>query len=205
MLVSPDGFLVTSFNAELNTQICARRIDFMKPTYAYKVLNHFGRNALSSEGEDWRRQRKIISPAFSEKSNAFAWEESIVQAQSMLKFWASIQGNDAEKMKVNNSAKDTGNLALNVICGAGFGVPQIWPHEDESVLGKRQVAGLNSAKLTGDHKLSFKAAITRATGIEIIWLNFVPQWIMSSFFDYGSLAVANGSQGDHHFGCIKNL
>jgi hypothetical protein len=59
--------------------------------------------------------------------------------------------------------------------------------------------------LNGDHKLSFKAAIPRATGIEIIWLNFVPQWIMSSFFDFGSLAVANGSQGDHHFKFIKNL
>jgi hypothetical protein len=49
-------------------------------------------------------------------------------------------------MKVGNTAIDTATLTLHIICGAGFGVPQIWPHEDESILGDQKVAGFNTKK-----------------------------------------------------------
>src|ERR1700733_1831838 len=73
LLVSPWNFLYTSSNAEANWQIATRRTEFEKPIEDYVVVNHFGRNMLSSEGVDWKRQRRMIAPAFSEKSNAFVW------------------------------------------------------------------------------------------------------------------------------------
>lgn len=42
------------------------RTRFPKPVAQYGPLNVFGPNIVSSEGEEWKRYRKISSPAFSE-------------------------------------------------------------------------------------------------------------------------------------------
>lgn len=36
----------------------------------YKLISVIGDNIVASEGEDWKRHRKIAQPAFSEVSNA---------------------------------------------------------------------------------------------------------------------------------------
>jgi cytochrome P450 len=179
LLVSPFNFFYTSSNAEVNSQIATRRTEFEKPIQDYVVVNHFGRNVLSSEGADWRRQRKMVAPAFSERSNAFVWEQSLQQAQSMLTYWSRLEGNTVDEINIGNTQRDTANLALHVICGAGFGVPQLWPHEDESILGSRRVPGFNTTKLTGNHKMNFKESLRKTTGLEIVWLTVLPRWLIS--------------------------
>lgn len=42
------------------------RARFPKPTDSYKILAVFGSNILTTEGEEWKHQRKITAPAFSE-------------------------------------------------------------------------------------------------------------------------------------------
>lgn len=37
-----------------------------KPIHQYKVLTFFGRNIVASEGDEWKRYRKISAPAFSD-------------------------------------------------------------------------------------------------------------------------------------------
>jgi len=39
---------------------------FPKPVGLYAVLAIFGKNIVASEGEEWKRYRKIAAPAFSE-------------------------------------------------------------------------------------------------------------------------------------------
>jgi len=68
--------------------------------------------SLQAMGPDWRRQRRIIAPAFSEKNNASVWELSLKQGQGMLDFWASKEGNTVEESKVRNTAVDTATLTL---------------------------------------------------------------------------------------------
>ena len=41
----------------------------------YKILLAFGPNLVASEGEEWKRQRKLVAPAFSEVSLACLWPE----------------------------------------------------------------------------------------------------------------------------------
>ena len=36
----------------------------------YKILLAFGPNLVASEGDEWKRQRKLVAPAFSEVSLA---------------------------------------------------------------------------------------------------------------------------------------
>jgi hypothetical protein len=180
LLVSPHHFFFSSSNAEVNSQIATRRTEFEKPIENYVVVNHFGRNMLSADGADWKRQRKMVAPAFSERSNAFVWEQSLQQAQSMLTYWSKLDGNTVEEMNIGNTQRDTANLALHVICGAGFGVPQLWPHEDESVLGSRRVPGFNTTKLAGNHTMDFKDSLRKTTGLEIVWLTVLPPWLISN-------------------------
>jgi len=177
--VSPSSFHFESINAELNTQITNRRTEFEKPVEIYTIVNIFGRNALTSDGSDWKRQRKIIAPGFSEKNNARVWEFGLKQGQSMLEYWASRDGNSIEEMKVENTASDTATLALHVICGAGFGVPQVWPHEDESILGDKKMPGLNTKLPAEGHKLTFKQALVYTTGLQIAWFSVLPEWLLS--------------------------
>lgn len=162
-------------------QISNRRTEFEKPVEIYKIVNVFGRNALTSDGPDWKRQRKIISPGFTERNNARVWELGLTQGQKMLEYWASKEGSSIEEMKVANTAIDTATLALHIICGAGFGIPQIWSHEDESVLGDKKMAGLNTKKPAEGHELTFKESLVYTTSLQIAWFGVLPEWVLSEW------------------------
>jgi len=114
---------------------CVFPADFRKPVEIYGVLGIFGPNMLASHGKDWKRQRRIVGSSFSERSNALVFEESVRQMEGLLRCWASLERNSRDEMGIADVAPWMANVALHVICGAGFGVPQTWPGEDEEVLG----------------------------------------------------------------------
>jgi len=47
-------------------EVTTYRGKFPKPVGLYAVLTIFGTNIVASEGEEWKRYRKIAAPAFSE-------------------------------------------------------------------------------------------------------------------------------------------
>jgi len=46
--------------------IFSSRPRFPKPVHAYKILNFFGNNIVTTEFDEWKRYRKISAPAFNE-------------------------------------------------------------------------------------------------------------------------------------------
>lgn len=52
----------------------ADRRRFRKPVESYKILNVYGKNLVSTEGDEWRRHRKIVAPGFSEKVFDLVWQ-----------------------------------------------------------------------------------------------------------------------------------
>lgn len=48
--------------------ITTSRARFPKAVHMYEALNFFGRNIISSEGEEWKKFRKICAPAFNDVS-----------------------------------------------------------------------------------------------------------------------------------------
>jgi hypothetical protein len=119
-----------------------------------------------------------MAPAFSEKSNAMVWKESLRQAEGMLGFWAKLDGNPTTNMTVRDVAKATALMTLHVISGAGFGVRQVWDCEQENELGINVVPGFNTAKLNGEHKLAFKNSLYILLG-NVIWMAILPMWLLS--------------------------
>ena len=47
-------------------EVTFHRARFPKPLNQYAVLAFFGNNIVVSEGEEWKKHRKIAAPAFSE-------------------------------------------------------------------------------------------------------------------------------------------
>ena len=47
-------------------EVTLNRPRFPKPVDIYKVISFFGENIVGTEGDEWKRYRKIIAPSFSE-------------------------------------------------------------------------------------------------------------------------------------------
>ncbi|ORY24801.1 cytochrome P450 [Rhizoclosmatium globosum] len=114
-----------------------------KPT-ENKSLNLFGPSVVSTEGEVWRRHRRVTAPSFSEKNNALVHEAAVRVAREMFCAWEE-HSTDTEEFTVQAS-QDVMQFALSVISSAGFGKDLPWGDDDDSLL-------------TGNHTMSFKTAM----------------------------------------------
>ena len=119
LIISPGQIFMSCSNAEANIQLTGRRQDFLKPVEIYAIVDIFGPSILTTEGPEWKRHRKIVAPAFSEKSNSLVWKESLRQSAGMLKVWSQLDGNGPGNMKVTDTAPYTALMALHVISAAG--------------------------------------------------------------------------------------
>ncbi|PRP81004.1 putative P450 monooxygenase [Planoprotostelium fungivorum] len=123
---------------EAIAEVAARRDDFPKPLEQYGILDIYGRSVVTTEGDDWKLHRKIVSPPFSEKNNRLVWNETIKQADMMMNDWDSqAKGKGISKMDANDKLTstdgtevqvlaDTMKLALHIITAAAFGIPFKW-------------------------------------------------------------------------------
>ena len=171
---------IKTSSAELINQITSRsKSDFIKPLENYKVINLFGTNLVSTEGAEWKKHKKIVGPSFSEKSNKLVFEESLRQAEGMMAFWASEEGNSEDDMRVEKMAPHTAALSLHVICAAGFGVPQLWPGQEKDFeLNRRVVPGFESFAPTGVHSMTLKQSLEGMLHGIAFYIFFTP-WQMS--------------------------
>ncbi|ORY52415.1 cytochrome P450, partial [Rhizoclosmatium globosum] len=120
-----------------------RQKELGKPTSHYDILNIFGENIVGTEGEVWRRHRRVAAPSFSEKNNALVHESSLRIAKEMMHAWEQHPVGEDSDFTVNVSANMM-QYALSVISSAGFGKDLPWG-EDET-------------ELIGTHKMTFKTA-----------------------------------------------
>ncbi|VDC05558.1 unnamed protein product [Peniophora sp. CBMAI 1063] len=116
-------------------EITTYRSRFPKPVEQYGVLAFYGNNIVASEGEEWKRYRKISAPAFSEVSlaicrvrsvahihpaksnNKLVWDESVRILLDMIEnVW-----NRASSVSIDHVLEVTLPITLFIIAAAGFG------------------------------------------------------------------------------------
>jgi hypothetical protein len=61
-----EAVVIRNSLALLLQEITSSRVKYLKPVEHFKIINLFGNNIVSSEGDEWKRFRKISAPAFSE-------------------------------------------------------------------------------------------------------------------------------------------
>ncbi|KAF7949293.1 hypothetical protein EAE96_008458 [Botrytis aclada] len=182
--------LLRTTNAELIAQFTTRKDDFVKPVKNYKVMEFFGKNILTIEGEEWRRHKRVVGKSFGERSIKLVWAESIRQAEGMIRIWGrrGRRGTSREKgdeeLRVEDAGSDTAILSLHVICAVGLGVPQLWEGEDEEDLNYRELMiegeempNLGLSKPVGEHSFGFKDCINLVLSSLLLILLW-PQWML---------------------------
>ncbi len=101
-------------NPEAIMDCFRRRLDFPRCVEMTEILNVFGKNLSTVEGQQWKSQRKMIASCFNEQNHDVVWSESISLGRDMLAYWA-------RQPSVATSAEDLRTLSLHVLSGAGFG------------------------------------------------------------------------------------
>lgn len=163
LVVSPGRLVLNVADPEAISQITTRRNDFPKPIEIYGSVDLFGKNVVTTEGQNWRHHRRITSPPFTERNNVLVWQESLHQAQSMMTGWMGHGRESSGPLK--DVAAESMRLSLHVISRAGFGVRLEWPHEEGSV------------QIPEGHTLSYKQALESLL-INIIVVMLTPKWIL---------------------------
>lgn len=130
---------------------------FPKPVKIYEAINLYGHNIVSTEGDLWKKYRKISGPSFSEKNNKLVWEETLRIVDDLTEnVW------DNKDAVVEHGVDITLPLALLVIGSAGFGQRVTW--ED------------NNSSKPGHHQLTFREAL-HSTASELIYNFILPNWV----------------------------
>nr|CRX79145.1 hypothetical protein [Leucosporidium scottii] len=121
------------------------RSHFPKQTHNYKSLAIFGENAVTTEGEVWRRHRRIVGGSFTEGASELAWEETtrIVDKDCIADDWEQHgHRNGAGKLEVSvpSVVKFTLKIQLLVIAAAAFSHRAPWSeHEPEAIPEGQQI------------------------------------------------------------------
>ncbi|TEB38356.1 cytochrome P450 [Coprinellus micaceus] len=139
-------------------EVTSSRTRFPKPVEEYGALAFFGGNIVVSEGDEWKKYRKVAAPAFSEKNNRLVWEETVQIVEDL---FTDVWG-DQKTVTVDHCIDITLPLALFVIGAAGFGKRMSWKDTEVASEG---------------HKLSFKQALHHVASDVFIKLG-VPHWAM---------------------------
>ncbi|PPQ76825.1 hypothetical protein CVT24_010969 [Panaeolus cyanescens] len=103
-------------------EVTTYRSRFPKPIEFYQSLAFFGQNILVTEGEQWKKYRKISAPAFTERNNQLVWNETISVVNEL---FSDVWG-DKDVITVNRCLDLTLPITLFVISSAGFGQKISW-------------------------------------------------------------------------------
>ena len=195
MIVNYKKNMVYTCDADVISQITARRNDFPKPIEIYGIMDMYGKNVVTVEGAEWRRHRKITGAQFNEKSNALVWKESLYQAHEMVRCW--YQGIAAGERVVDDTKKDnrdkpsiiyelsrdTMKLSLGVISRAGFGVRCLWPTTGGSADAHVPEGSMSSTIVPDGHVMSYVESLETLLHYVIAVL-MLPLWFLSRSFNF---------------------
>ncbi|KAI0326144.1 cytochrome P450 [Cubamyces sp. BRFM 1775] len=145
-------------DAAITKEVLGARARFPKPTETYEVLATFGSNILVTEGDVWKRQRKIAAPAFSERNNRLVWDETIRIVEDLFhNVWE-----DKDVVEINHVLDITVGITLLVIGVAGFG---------------RQISWVEDGIAPPGHSMTFKDALYKVSHDLFLKIVF-PTWLL---------------------------
>lgn len=143
--------------AEVIKEVATSKQLYPKPVELYKMLVAFGSNIVASEGDLWKKYRKVCAPAFSKRNNRLVWDETIKVMSDLFEVeWAG-----RDRIDVNHCVDITLSIALFVIGSAGFGRRISWGKDNDIPAG---------------YTMSFKDAI-HIVSVNAFLKAAVPRWI----------------------------
>jgi len=121
------------------TDVLRRTDDFKMPPLVGVLLGQFGHNVLTTNGQRWAKQRKVVASVINERISKTIFDAAICQTTGMLDELSSSKtqkGNSAiETRKMFDMIK---RITIHVLSEAGMGAKTPWKGEDD----KKSIAGL---------------------------------------------------------------
>ncbi|GKT51938.1 putative cytosine deaminase [Colletotrichum spaethianum] len=103
--------------------ILAKRKEFILADISIKIMSFLGMNVLTSNGESWSRQRRIVAPALNERISPDVWKETAEQATSLADLLLSSSSPSATS--ADGASSDTlpglRSIAINVLTRVAYG------------------------------------------------------------------------------------
>ncbi|KAK0634548.1 cytochrome P450 [Bombardia bombarda] len=158
ILVSPDKNELWCADPDMTQSILSRRRDFPQLPMTITIMSAFGTNMLTSNGEDWSRQRRIVGPNLNERISEGVWSESMTQAHQMVDYMLRQPGGASAETSDAMRA-----IAINVLGEVGYG----------------QSKPFAPLKLPRDPNadLTYVEAISLCAELIVVAV-FVPKWLM---------------------------
>lgn len=170
IVVAPGGIIFCTCDPNIIIEVAGRRWDFCKPVESYVFLDLLGPSLITREGKSWRIHQKLLAPAFSEGNAKLVWEESLVQAEAMLRSWNDEQRAGAKSIPAIR--EDTMILPFHVINKAGFGVHLPWAKGMEAGSHERSVD-----RISHGHQMSYRQALQTAI-THLFHILIFPDWLL---------------------------
>lgn len=87
----------------------------------------FGQNVLTSNGDSWSRQRRVVASVINERISRTVFDESVEQTNGLIKeLEASAINGSIDSNSLFDMAK---KITINVLSGAGMGASVAWSDE----------------------------------------------------------------------------
>lgn len=122
MLVTCGPIEICSSDPEVVYELLRRPRDFNQQDISNLVLSFFGTNLVTSDGDQWAKQRKLVASIINERVSKVVFEESHRQAGFMADELATTDKGQRGVESIESLKK----IAVNVLSRAGYGMPQEW-------------------------------------------------------------------------------
>lgn len=164
MLVTCGRTELNTRDAELVNQILGRPRDFQQLDLTDLFMAKFGHNVLTSNGDRWARQKKVVASVINERISKAVFNESIRQTHGLIDEVHNVAAEEAGTNKLFDMIK---KITIHVLSGAGMGVSVQWSSQE-------------MAKPRPGFKMTYieavKVVIEGITGPIIL-----PQWLLSNY------------------------
>ncbi|PAV18979.1 cytochrome P450 [Pyrrhoderma noxium] len=131
------GRSIYSANIACLRHVLAVGAPYAKPSMG--VLEIMGANVVTSNGEIWKRHRRITAPVFNHNTYQNVWDTTAYVYAEMIKEDGWLNSGGAKEVNIN---ENTHKLALFLVSTVGFGIPMSWstPPLDEN--GERSIQSI---------------------------------------------------------------
>jgi cytochrome P450 len=163
VIVTPGKFEISTRDPEITTEILRRPKDFTVVDLTDLFMGKFGQNVLTSDGESWTRQRKVVASVINERISKTVFSESIQQTDGLLNEVLG-NGNAGETNRMFDMMK---KITINVLSGAGMGMSVEWRDNDN----EKPKPGFKMTYIE-----AVKSVINNVAGPMIL-----PQWFLSNY------------------------
>ncbi|KAF2093274.1 cytochrome P450 [Rhizodiscina lignyota] len=94
---------------------------WIKNRELYAMMESFGKNVNSVNGDDWRRHRKVTAPAFKEANSKLVWNSAMEQANGLSKRW-NENSKKSGGITLRELRGDANIVAMHVLAAATFNI-----------------------------------------------------------------------------------